>query len=260
MLKIKKILSRQNNQIKCLRKLSLKKYRHQTNTFTVENLAIIFDALKSDYTFKELFVTQDFIDRHKEKFQYLQKHAASAEYYLINEPLNKYASQLDTPAGIIAVYEQTPSNLDQSQSAVYLNGIKDPGNLGTILRTALAFNVPNIIVDPTCVDVYNFKTISAAKDSIFKLNITEDKQGTWLKEHKDIWPIYVANSQGGVALSKVKGARKFCLVLGNESHGVSKDIIKLADKNIYIEISEQIESLNVATAAAILLHRLQQKT
>lgn len=224
--------------------------------FAVENLAIIYDALKSGHDFQELFVTPDFIDRHKDKFEYLQKNSQLDGYYLIDEGLNKSYSQLETPSGITAVYPGRPACFEEGKSVVYLNGINDPGNMGTIMRTALAFNVPNIVLDSTCVDIYNFKTINAAKDSIFKLNITEDESGTWLKQIKGTLPIYVANSNEGVSLSGFKGPEIFCLVLGGESHGISKDIMELSDKIIRINISRQIESLNVACAAAIMLYKL----
>ncbi|MDP8266568.1 MAG: RNA methyltransferase [Candidatus Aceula meridiana] len=253
----KEIISQGNTKIKWLKKLAQKKHRRQSNQFIVENLTIIHDALKSGYDLKELFVTQGFIDRYKEKFEYLQKESKVNEYSLIDEDLNRYYSQLDTPSGITAVYDVSPSSLDQDKSIVYLNGIKDPGNMGTIMRSALAFDVVNIVLDATCVDIYNFKVINAAKDSIFKLNIIEDPEGTWLKENKGSLPIYVANSNEGVSLSEVKGDQRFCLVLGSESHGVSDEIIKLADKNIRIKISNKIESLNVSAAAAILLYGLK---
>ncbi len=252
----KEITSHQNSHIKLLRNLSLKKYRRQTHKFAVENLAVIYDALKSGYDFQELFVTRDFIDRDKNKFEYLLNTSKLECYYLIDERLNRSFSQLDTPSGITAVYQRMPASLAEGESVVYLNGIKDPGNIGTIMRTALAFNVPNIVLDSACVDIYNFKSISAAKESIFKLNITEDENGTWLKQIKGVLPIYVANSNEGVSISEIKESNKFCLVLGGESHGISRDIMKLADKNIHIIISEQIESLNVSCAAAVLLYHL----
>ena len=257
MMNFKEITSQKNIKIMWLKKLSQKKYRRQNNKFTVENLAIIYDALKSGYDFQDLFVTKDFVNRHKQKFEYLQKESQLNEYCLIDEDLNKYYSQLDTPSGITAVYETNPSSLDQAKSVVYLNGIKDPGNMGTIMRSALAFDVSNVVLDAACVDVYNFKVINAAKDAIFKLNIIEDAAGVWLKENKGVLPIYVANSNEGLSLSEVKATERFCLVLGSESHGVSEEIIRLADKNIRIEITGDIESLNVSSAAAILLHGLK---
>ena len=256
-MKFKEITSQNNTEIKRLKKLSQKKYRRQNSKFTIENLTTIYDALKSGYDFQELFVTKDFVSKYTEKFEYLQKESRLKEYYLIDEDLNKYYSQLDTPSGITAVYEVKSSVLDQSKSVVYLNSIKDPGNMGTIMRSALAFDVSNIVLDSTCVDVYNLKVINAAKDAIFKLNIIEDADGEWLKENKGVLPIYVANSNDGLSLSEVKAAERFCLVLGSESHGVSEEIVRLADKNIRIEIASEIESLNVSSAAAILLYGLR---
>lgn len=253
----KEITSQSNAKIKWLRKLSQKKYRRQNNEFTVENLTIIYDALKSGYDFQDLFVTKDFVDKHKQKFEYLKKESKLNGCYLIDEDLNKYYSQLDTPSGITAVYKTGPSPLDQSKSVVYLNGIKDPGNMGAIMRSALAFDVPNVVLDATCVDVYNSKVINAAKDAIFKLNIIEDTGGVWLKKHKGVLPIYAARSNAGISLSEVKAPERFCLVLGSESHGVSEQIMQLADKNIRIEITGDMESLNVSCAAAILLYGLK---
>ena len=255
-MKATEITSQNNCQIKLLRKLAQKKYRRQNSKFTVENLAIIYDALNSGFDFTALFLTQDFIDKNKEKCEYIQNKTKLIGYYLIDEALNSSYSQLDTPSGITAVYDKIPSVFNDSKSVVYLNGIKDPGNIGTIMRTALAFDVLNIVLSPTCVDIYNFKAISAARDSVFKLNIIEDHDGNWLNGKKGKIPILVADSNNGVSLSEVKRGGSFCLVLGSESHGVGEDMVKIADKSIKIEISNSIESLNVSSAAAILLHGL----
>ncbi|MBU0468069.1 MAG: RNA methyltransferase [Candidatus Omnitrophica bacterium] len=257
-MKVNEITSQNNCQIKLLRKLAQKKYRRQNSKFTVENLAIIYDVLNSGFDFTALFLTQGFIDKHKEKFEYIQNKTKLSECYLIDEDLNKSYSQLDTPSGITAVYEKIPSVFNDSRSVVYLNGIKDPGNIGTIMRTALAFDALNIVLSPTCVDIYNFKAISAARDSIFKLNIIEDHDGNWLNSIKGKIPIFVANSNDGVCLSEVKREGVFCLVLGSESHGVGDNMVKIADKSIKIEISNAIESLNVSSAAAILLYGLSR--
>lgn len=255
-MKVNEITSQNNCQIKLLRKLAQKKYRRQNSKFTVENLAVIYDALNSGFDFTALFLTQGFIEKNKSKFEYIQSRTKLSEYYLIDEDLNKSYSQLDTPSGITAIYEKIPSAFNDSRSVVYLNGIKDPGNIGTIMRTALAFDALNIVLSSTCVDIYNFKAISAARDSIFKMNIIEDNDGAWLKNIKGKMPIFVANSNDGVCLSEVKEQGVFCLVLGSESHGLSDDVLKIADKSIKIEISNAIESLNVSSAAAILLYGL----
>jgi len=250
------ISSSQNSQIQLLKKLALKKYRLQENKFTVENLTIIYDALLGGHDFEALFVTAEFINKNINKFELLLKNSKISSYYLIDEKLNNHYSQLDTPSGITAIYKINKENLIETKSVIYLNGINDPGNVGTIMRTALAFGFNNIIVDELCADIYNSKTISAAKDSIFKLNIVEDKQLAWFKTNKTNLPIYATSSHNGQELNKFKAAKEFCLVLGSESHGVSDAILNLANENIKIEMKGDIESLNVASAAAILLYKL----
>jgi TrmH family RNA methyltransferase len=250
------ITSLQNNQIKLLEKLNSKKSRQESKKFIVENLAIIFDALKAGYDFEALFITEDFANKHQSELQYLQSNSKSKNFYLIDDKLNKHYSNLDTPSGITAIYSIKPKELNKT-SVVYLNGISDPGNLGTIMRSALAFNFVNLVLDKHCVDVYNSKVISAAKDAIFKLNIIEDRAGKWLQDNK--LPVYAASAHDGVNLAEFKPLKAFCLVLGSESHGINPEILEIAKKSLKIEISEKIESLNVAAAAAILFYELRNK-
>jgi TrmH family RNA methyltransferase len=250
------ITSLQNNQIKLLEKLNTKKYRQVEKKFLVENLAIIFDALKDGYDFEALFITEAFASKHQAELEFIHTKTKSKNFYLINEKLNKHYSKLDTPSGITAIYNIKTKSPDKT-SIIYLNGVSDPGNLGTIMRSALAFNFVNLILDKHCVDIYNYKVINAAKDAIFKLNIIEDNDGKWLQENK--LPLYAASAHSGVDLAKFKPAKAFCLVLGSESHGINEEISKLTTKNIKIEISKNIESLNVAVAAAILFYELRNK-
>lgn len=250
-----KIISSQNNQIKNLLKLKLPKYRKELNEFAVENSVIIHDALIGGHDFNSLFVTEEFLSKNEEKVEFFKKNSQAKDFYLIDSKINNLYSSLDTPSGITAIYKIEERELDDS-SVVYFNGISDPGNLGTILRSALAFNFKNIVLDNNCVDIYSPKVIGAAKDAIFKLNIYIDKSGDWLKKCK--LPIYSTSSHVGENLSIFKAEKKFCLVLGSESHGVESDILKKSDKCLKIEISPEIESLNVATAAAIILYTLRQ--
>ena len=256
MQKLETITSLQNNHIKLLKKLALKKYRQEYQQFTVENLKIIVDALRAGFDFETLFVTAEFMTRNLDKFQFLQENS-KAGYYIIDEMMSAHFSQLDTPSGITAIYKMPENQKLSDDSVIYLNDISDPGNLGTIMRTALAFDFKNIVLSDNCVDVYNAKTIAAAKNSFFMLNIVEDKKGQWLQNNK--LPIYVTSSYGSANLEEFKPADKFCLVLGNESHGVSEEINKLATEKIKIDISENIESLNVSVAAAILFYKLRNK-
>ena len=251
---MEQIKSNQNSKIKLLKKLTLKKYRQESGKFVVENLAIIHDALRGGFEFEFLFVTNEFASKNAEKFEYLERHCKKERIFLIDEKINKYFSQLETPAGIAAVFFVRSTTLNNDRPVIYLNGVSDPGNLGAILRTALAFGFENIVMDENCADLYNAKVVSAAKDAIFKLSIAADKAGEWLKKTK--LPIYVTSSHGGVALGKFKTAENFVLVLGSEGQGVTEWIMKKAKVKIKIEMSDKIESLNVAVAAGVLMYEL----
>ncbi|KKQ53499.1 MAG: RNA methyltransferase, TrmH family [Candidatus Falkowbacteria bacterium GW2011_GWC2_38_22] len=251
---IKKISSSENEQIRLLKKLGQKKYRDEYGKFVVENYAIIHDALIGGFDCESLFVTDVFVKKQDEKTAFLFAKAKTAEKYVIDDRLNKKFSELDCPSGVAAICKKNKNKIDLKLPAVYLNGISDPGNVGTIMRTALAFGFRNIIVDSGCADIYNPKTISAAKDSVFKLNIIEDTNGDWLLKNRDNYCLVSANSNKGKELKDFSTKKKICLILGSESHGISKDVLDIVDENIKINISSEIESLNVASAAAILLH------
>lgn len=251
-----KITSAENAKIKLLKKLGQKKYRKEYGLFIVENFVIIRDALVSGYAYKEIFITDDFIKKQPEKIEFLSQKSQIKTAYLLDDKLNKFFSDLDCPAGIAAIYARASAKIDLSAPAVYLNGIKDPGNVGTIMRTALAFGYKNFIVDSACADIYNPKTINAAKDAIFKLNIIEDNDNSWLKARANDYQIIAADANQGQDIGKFRPRpkQKICLVLGSESHGLSREISALAQAKIKIQISPEIESLNVASAAAIILH------
>lgn len=245
------ITSKDNDKIKLLKKLQLKKYRDEESLFVVENLKIILDAAASGFKPEQLFLTPVLLAKNELK---LKKIIDDESTFLFDEKINKAASTLDTPSGIIAVYQKLPENINLNGRVVYLNGISDPGNIGTILRSALAFRFDNIVLDENCADLYNTKTINAAKDAIFKLNISHDKDSVTLKDIKAKMPIYAADMGGSKKPEYLKSEKSFCLVLGSEAHGISEEIKKLTDNFISISISDKIESLNVAVAAGIIFY------
>ena len=247
------ITSVDNEKIKELRKLNQPKYRWKLGLFFVENAVIIRDAMDSGINYGQLYVTEAFKSREADLFEGLVQRG---DYFLIDEKVNKSFSNLDTPAGICAVYEIRENQFAMSDRIIYLNRINDPGNLGTILRSALAFGFTNIVMDKECADIYNYKTIQAAKDAIFKLAISIDEDGKVFSSIKKALPVYATSLQGGTDLEEIKGQDKFCLILGNESHGVDQSLLAQADKLIKIKMTKDIESLNVASSAAIIFYEL----
>ncbi len=251
-----KITSRDNPKIKFLRQLQQKKYRDKFGKFVVENAVIIGDALKAGIFFESIFVTQDFINKHKEKYEEICGQAKVKEYYLIDEKTNESFSSLITAPGICAVYSKIEREINYTTPIIYLNGINDPGNMGTILRSALAFGLKNIVMDEGCADPYNPKTITAAKDAIFKLNIALDSDLKILKKIAERMKIFSTRLEHSHTLDILKNEKIFCLVLGSEAHGVNKPIQAISDDFIKIEMGKEMESLNAASAAAIIFYEI----
>ncbi|MCK4592680.1 RNA methyltransferase [Candidatus Parcubacteria bacterium] len=250
------IMSRDNPKIKFLKQLQQKKYRDKFEKFFVENAVLICDALKSDFFFESLFVTEDFIKKNKKKFDFILSRTNAKEYYLISEKINRSFSNLDTAPGICAIYHKKRKEIDFTKPIIYLNGINDPGNLGTILRSALAFDLKNIIVDEKCADIYNPKTISASKDAIFKLNIISDKNLEILDQIKEKMKVFSTRIERSDTLDVLKNEKLFCLILGSESHGIDKKLQEMSDACVRIEMGKKIESLNVASASAIIFYEI----
>jgi RNA methyltransferase, TrmH family len=250
------IESKESKKLKDLNKLKLKKYRERQGEFTVENWKIIQDALADGIAFKELFVTRSFLEKNNPALEEIFNENNIENLFVIADKLGNNLSSLKAPQGVWAVYKILEKEIDFNQSSVYLNNINDPGNLGTILRSALAFGLENIILDEECVDIYNPKTIQAAKDAIFKLNIAFDKnrEAVGALKQENI-KIYATDVTRGIALRDAfKSDEKVCIVLGNESHGVESGLLEMADNLINIKTTSKIESLNVAISGSIIFY------
>ena len=124
------------------------------------------------------------------------------------------------------------------------------------MRSALAFSFKNIIIDEHSADLYNHKTISAAKDAIFKLNISFDKNLEKLKKVNDNMNIFSTTVDGSVDIKTISDKKKFCVVFGRESSGVDDNILKISSGFITIKTEPDIESLNVASSASIIFHQI----
>jgi len=249
---IVEINSKDNEKIKALRKLKLKKYREQLGQFKTENLKTINEAIKAGIMPEQVYVTHVFLEKHQTEFEKLK----IQEYIVITNVIYQSFSELEAPLGICAVFSKPESKIKFDSSIIYLNAINDPGNLGTILRSAVAFGYKNIIVDENCADIYNHKTVQASKSAIFKLNIEQDKELKLFDQIKSKKFKIIASvlDEKASDLVEVELDKDHCLVFGSESHGIDKKIQKQADEIVKIKIDSQMESLNVASAAAIVMN------
>lgn len=236
---ISKIESRQNQKIKDLVKLSNLKYSKEQKLFKIEGFHSLEMALKSK-ALKAIFVTKEI------------KEIKDVPQYLVSEDIMETISSSKSPQGVICVCEYIKENKITSDKILYLDNVSDPGNLGTLLRTALAFGYKDVILSEGC-SQYNEKVLQSTQGAIFELNILNNYDIKKLKNYE----IIVTEIKGSVDLSTVSKISKHVLVLGNEAHGVSKDILKLASKRVRIDI-KNIESLNVAIAGAIAMYQLSK--
>ena len=235
---IKEITSSQNNKIKFACSLMLSKNRKEYKQFLAEGRKSLELALKAGLV-KEIFTTKE-IDGIKDDIV----------QYKVNESLLKKISSSQNPEGIIFISLMPNRKPKRLNKVIYLDHVSDPGNMGTIIRTALAFNYDAIAVSEGCCDVYNEKVVAASKGAIFLIPIIQQK----LDEFKNSHQIIVsALNDDAKELSQTKIEKPFVLVFGNESHGVSQETLLLADHIVKIEI-DNIDSLNVSVAAGILMH------
>lgn len=236
------ITSKQNSKIKDVLSLYKNNIREKERKFIVEGFHLLEMALNNNKV--ESIFTLKQIDNIPENIP----------QYIISEDILNKISLLKNSQGVLAVVKYNDEKPISSNKILYLDDVSDPGNLGTILRTALAFSYKDIIVSKKCCSIYNEKVIQASQGAIFKLNIIQ-KDFNYLKELKD-YQIIATEIKGSITLDKLNKKDKFVLVLGNESRGVRNEILSLSDVRLRIDIND-IESLNVAIAGAILMYELK---
>lgn len=236
---ISKIDSRQNPKIKELVKLSNAKYSKEQKLFKIEGFHA-FEMARESGVLKSVFVTKEIQN-------------LDVPQYLVSPQIMESISSAKSPQGIICVCDYIKEKKPTSSKILLLDDVSDPGNLGTLLRTALAFGFDDVILRVGC-SQYNEKVLQSTQGAIFNLNILNNYDIESLKDYQ----IIATEIKGSVDLSTVKPESKFILVLGNEAHGVSKEILKIADKRVRINI-QNIESLNVAVAGAIAMFELSKK-
>lgn len=237
------ITSLDNKKIKDVVKLQNKKYRDLTNTFVVETTHLVEEAEKAGIV-KELFLVEDeFVDRD--------------DTYFITKDIMKKISSMESPSNVLAVCEKSNSKEIIGSKILLLDEIQDPGNLGTIIRSSVAFGVTTIILSNDTVDLYNPKVIRASEGMFCHLNIITMDLEEAIKTIKDKGiKVYGTNVVNGREVNTISDKNSYALVVGNEGNGVKKHIQELCDDNLYIPMNETCESLNVGVACSILLYEL----
>lgn len=248
------IESKDNKLYKTIKKLKEKKYRIKEGKFILEGFRIIEEAVKAKIDIEYIIITEDNLSNLKEA-EYLRDRSED-KIILISENLFISLSSTENPQGILAIakFKNIEENLN-GDFYVVCDKVQDPGNLGTIIRTAHAAGVDGIILTKGTVDIYNEKTIRSTMGSIFYIPIYyDDSEFTIIKKLKDKGVALVTTSlqeSKNFFNENLKG--KVMLAVGNEGNGISEELFNLADKKVKIPMPGGAESLNVAVASAIIL-------
>ena len=235
------ILSKNNQKIKEACALKMKKVRQEKGLFLMEGIKNL-DLALSYGNVKQIFTSIG-----------LPKLKKDIECYKVNDEILRKLASSENPEGVVFVAECLKPKKEKVEyrKIVYLDQINDPGNLGTILRSAVAFNYDAVILSKGSVDLYNEKAIAASKGAIFLIDAFIDEIDPYLDNHEIIVSTLDEKS---IPLNECQKPSDLVLVLGNESHGVSSEIINKANQLVKIEMNDVIDSLNVAMAGAILMN------
>ena len=234
-----------NKKIKEIKKLNEKKYRDKKSLFIVEGEHLVLEAYKKGYL-KELILEADTI------------FPLDVETNYVSNNVLKYISNLDTPQKIIGICEKKQPEIIGKKILV-LEDIQDPGNLGTIIRSSVAFNIDTIILSNNSVDEYNSKVIRASQGLLFHINIVRSDILEELNNLKNKgYHIYGTKVTHGKDLKLLEKNKKFAIIMGNEGNGMSEEVSELCDEFIYIKMNDSCESLNVGVATSIILYEFSE--
>ncbi|MCD7032829.1 RNA methyltransferase [Metabacillus sp. GX 13764] len=249
---MKYIESVKNPKVKQWKKLHTKKERDLTGTFLAEGYHLVEEALKDKDQIVELIISEASEIPSSWNLDGISITMAPPEVL-------KAISDTETPQGAAAVCRRLEAKGSDSWSRVLMiDSLQDPGNLGTLIRTADAAGIDGIVLGEGTVDLYNSKVIRSSQGSIFHLPAVKGEIGEWAGKLKERGvSVYGTSLAGGFDYKTVQSGGSFALLIGNEGSGVSEELLGLTDQNLYIPIHGQAESLNAAIAAGILLYHLR---
>ena len=251
------ITSKDNEIIKNIRKLKEKKYRDLSNSYIIEGIKLIKEAIVESKQIKQIIVCEENINNGGID-QKLLYEIAKYECIYVTKKIFSLISDVQNPQGIMAVIEKQNSedNIDYKEDViVVLDGIQDPGNLGTILRTIDSVGLKQVIVSKETADAYNPKVVRSTMGAIFRVNIIESDNLIEtlknLKKHK--YKVMATSLETNNNIYDVDYNKKV-IVIGNEANGVSQEILDFADEKIKIPMLGRTESLNASVETSIILY------
>ncbi|MET3196381.1 RNA methyltransferase [Bacillus sp. OAE603] len=249
---MKRIDSIQNNSVKAWKKLHTKKGREKAKQYIVEGFHLVEEAIKNDAPILHLLLSEE-IDLPS-NFS-----PGSFELTYISKEVSKELSETETTQGIYAIIEFSYMRVDFAKVSklLLIDEVQDPGNVGTMIRTADAAGYDAVILGTGTSDLYNSKTIRSTQGSLFHMPILRGDLIEVVSELKEQGiSVYGTSLQNAKPFNEVKASNRFAIIVGNEGKGVNSNLLSLSDENLYIPIYGKAESLNVGIAAGILMYSL----
>ncbi|MBQ2745503.1 MAG: RNA methyltransferase [Lachnospiraceae bacterium] len=264
-----RISSPSNEKIKAVIQLQTKaSVRKKKKLFIVEGIKMYEEIPESDIELT--YVSEKFYEEYikREKISdNVKKRLNTKEYIIVSDPIFKNMSDTVTPQGILAIVKQKKYELsdilDKTKNQVFmvLEGVQDPGNMGTIIRTGEGAGIAGIIVNKETVDVYNPKVIRSTMGSIYRVPIvtSEDLGETLDYMSENGVTLFAAHLKGDAYYTDGQFSGSIAFLIGNEANGLSEEISKKAHKLIKIPMEGEVESLNASVAAAILMYEAKRQ-
>lgn len=256
---MQRIESLSNAKIKRLKSLNRKKVRDQLDLFLVEGKKMTQEAILSPFDVVEIFISDSFHEKNETFIQDIEK--IGIDLYVVKDYIIDSVTATVNTQGILTVIRKHTFKLDdalhEGGSFLLLDNISDPGNLGTIIRTAEAFGMTACFYTQGTVDIYNDKVLRSTMGAVYRMPYIEISS-QYIDLLKEMGYQFIAMSLQGAILDPDELSRKSVVVIGNEANGVSEAIYDICDKKVKIEMTGDAESLNAAVAAAIIMYELSK--
>jgi len=268
---MQRISSKDNSLIKHIKRLKEKKYRDEYGEFIIEGLKVINEAIQEKADIRHIVVC-DGCDNSEMIESHLKYEMARLDFIYVPQNIFKMISDVENPQGVLAVIGKIKNDNNQEKDEIEeaehtsninlnediilaLDDIQDPGNLGTILRTADSVGLNQILVSKATADAYNPKVVRSTMGAIFRVNVIEcENLKETLKElqSKD-YKVMTTSLKAKKSIYEVDYKKKI-IIIGNEANGVSKEILNIADEKVIIPMLGKTESLNASVATGVILY------
>ena len=249
-MKFKIIASKDNKKYKLFKSLYFKKNRDKYKLFLLEGKKLLLEALNENLDIENIICTEHFAENFNFKEKYLDK------VIILSEKLFKNLTELTRSEGVITIVNYIEDKKISSENIICLENVSDPGNFGTIIRTANAFGIKDILTI-NCVDRYNSKVLRATMGAMFRTNILDCKIDKIKELQSDGYRLISTTlSENSKFLEEFNFYGKNIIVMGNEANGVSAEMLKISNEHLKIDMDNSMESLNVSIATAIIMYKI----